>query len=123
MQYDNRALVNDMRDKIQRGKAALSMGDTTETMIQPTSSLKANPAYAKLVRLEKDLASAEKALRYDGMSLSEAYRVKQQAILTDQTDEILRANEAIDILTNERQAIYGDLYERLDELLGEDNYE
>lgn len=119
MNYDNRAMVNELRDKIQRSKARFSMGDTTANMIQSSGDLKQNSDYVKLVKLEKDLASAEKALRYDGMSLSEAYRMKQQGTLTNNTDDILRANEAIDVLTNQRREIYGDIYEKLDEITGE----
>lgn len=117
MNYDNRAMIDEMRNKLRKAKAELSMGNSVENMIRSSDELKADPRYAAVVKLEKQVEAAEKNLRFNGKSYSELFRLKQNAILTENVDAILEANEGIDELSRQRRELYGQFHDILDELL------
>lgn len=117
MTYDNRAMIDEAKEKIREAKMRMTMGDSVENMTLSTQELKENPQYARLVALEKRLENAERSLRYNGKSYAELYRQKQTGLVTDDLDSILEANEGIDYLTEERREVYGKFYDELNDLL------
>lgn len=114
MEYDNRAIIDEAKEKLRTLKTNLQMGDSVDNMLRATSDLKQDPRYAKLVALEKYVQAAEKAMLFNGKSYAALYRQKQTGLATGDTDAILEANEGLDVLGEERRALYGDFYNQLD---------
>lgn len=118
MNYDNQAMINGMKEKIRQAKARLMLGDSTANMLRHPDELKNDPEYARLVALEKKVEKAEKELTFNGKSYSELFRQKQNGILTNNIDDILEANEGIDLLSNQRRELWGGFWEELDDIMG-----
>lgn len=114
--YDEYALVNDMRDRIHRLKSDLSLGDDWRNMVRSTAELKSNPDYARLVALEKQYEKAQKAIKYEGKSYTQWVRERQDGIIADNIDQILAAQEALDLIQDERQTQAGQVLRMLEEL-------
>lgn len=122
MEYDNRAIIDEAKEKLRILKTDLQMGDSVDNMLRATSDLKQDPRYAKLVALERQVQAAEKAMQYNGKSYAALYRQKQTGLATGDIDAILEANEGLDLLGEERRALFGDFYKQLEAFAEEKDY-
>lgn len=119
--YDERAMITKMRNDLREAKAQIMMGEDPNNMVVSSGSLKGTRAYDRIISLEKRIERAEKTLQFNGKSMSDLIRQKQQAEINADYDAIFEANEGIDVLGQIRHDVYGDFYDELQLILEQSN--
>lgn len=114
--YDNGALKSELQDKIASMKSALMRGPDASMMVLGKDELQNNDKYNKLVELEKRLTNGERSITYNGKSYAEMFRQKMAGMHNGDIDAILEADNALDIMGEQRRALYGEIINLLEEL-------
>nr|DAR25221.1 MAG TPA: Large polyvalent protein associated domain 38 [Caudoviricetes sp.] len=116
--YDNQALKKEVQEKIADLKSELSRGTDGYNMVKNKADLQADSRWNTLVALEKQLQNMEKGISFNGMSYASAMRQKLTAQQSGDVDAILAADNALDIMGEERRKVYGAMLTLFDELEG-----
>ena len=116
--YDNRALKKEVQEKIADLKSEISRGTDGYNMVRGKADLQADPRWTTLVALEKQLQNMEKGISYNGMTFASAVRQKLTAQQAGDIDAMLQADNALDIMGEERRKLYAVMLSMFDNLEG-----